>query len=727
MSESFPVIALSQPNSSTGQPNPWSGRLVGDRNRYRIDDRLGGGGMGEVFLATDTRLGKPVAVKLLRESLALAEDLDFKRRFERECAICAALKSPHIVQVSDYGVTPEGYPFYVMEYLQGQPLDQLLFNQPRLSVARTCNIMTQICAGLQLAHEGVVLWSGEVASSERIKVIHRDLKPANIFLVPSALGEFVKVIDFGIAKIHSLQAEFTSATSVFLGTCHYASPEQFDFRGEVDERSDIYSLGVILYEMLAGIDPFGFDFRTRRISNDTWLTAHATQPVKPLRSQLDCGHISPELESIVMRCLEKSPGDRFASVAALSEALQAANETPINPLLLAPSTEQPPVVRVDGAADLPTVARSPLANPAPSPAPVAASSLRAEAQQSRKFPRLLVGGGLLLALAIGIYAVPRVLQSASLTPETSSAQLNTLRTLALAETFAGNSLAVWSAVLSPDGQTLISGGEDQDAAGQFYPIQIWDVKTGKVQRTLDGHLAAIRSLSLSQNGQILASGSSDNTIKVWDVPTGRLLHTLEGHTGPVWSVALSKDGQTLISGSEDTTVRVWDLRTEGSRVLAEHAAVVYAVALSPDGETIASGSADKTIRMWDLATGELIRTLGEPGGHRDTVRAVAFSPDGKQLASAGWDGFVKSWDAATGQLLQTFEGHSDRVDSVAFINDRMLASASSDKTLKIWDTQTGQSLQNIPAHASGVLSVTVQPATQALVSSSSDTTIKLWR
>jgi serine/threonine-protein kinase len=721
------VITLSQHNSSSNQPNPWSGRLIGDRNRYRIDERLGGGGMGDVFLATDTRLGKPVAIKLLRESLVNAEDLDFKERFERECAICAALKSPHIVQVSDYGVTSEGYPFYVMEYLQGHSLDQLLSQQARLSVARTCNIITQVCAGLKLAHEGVVLWNGEVASSERIKVIHRDLKPANIFLVPSALGEFAKVIDFGIAKIHSLQAEFTTATRVFLGTCHYSSPEQFDVRGEVDERSDIYSLGVILYEMMSGIDPFGFDFRTKRVSNDTWLTAHATQTVKPLRSQPGCAHISPELEAVVMRCLRKSPGDRFASVAGLSEALQAANSgKSANPLLLAPTLAEQ---SASAQPDLSTVARPLVATPSGYASTAAKhSSPRASQRTISRNSRLLVGGGVLLALAIGVYAVPQILQSSLLTNETSPRQLaSNVHSFSLAETLVGSSHPIWSAVLSPDGQTLISGGEDKDTAGQFYPIKIWDVGTGQVQRTLDGHLATIQSLSLSQNGQILASASEDNTIKIWDVTTGKLLHTLEGHTEPVWSVALSQDGQTLISGSEDTTVRVWDLRTGGSRVLAEHRATVYSVALSPDGETIASGSADKTIRLWDFATGELIRTLGEPGGHRDVVRSIAFSPDGKQLASAGWDRFVKSWDVTTGQLLQTFQGHGDRVGSVTFIDNRMLASASLDKTIKIWDTQTGQSLQNIPAHSNWVLSLTTQLAHPTLVSSSSDMTIKLWR
>lgn len=698
------VIALSQSNPS-GQPHPWSGRLVGDRNRYRLDERLGSGGMGDVFLATDTRLGKSVALKLLRESLASADDLDFRERFERECAICAALKSLHIVQVSDYGLTSEGYPFYVMEYLQGQTLADLLATQPRLSVARTCNIITQVCAGLQLAHEGVVLWSAEVASSQRIRVIHRDLKPANIFLMPMALGELVKIIDFGIAKIHSLQAEYTSATSVFLGTCHYASPEQFEWQKEVDGRSDIYSLGIILYEMLVGTDPFGFNFRRERVSNEAWLMAHASKSPQSLRSHPDCDHISPQLEAVVMRCLEKSPENRFTSVAHLSQALQAVSSTsPTHPLPPMPTGVKPPPTFFQISYPI-----------TPQPA-------------TRKFPRLLAASSaVLLTVAVGTFIASRLWQSPA--PQVSHAPQPTspIHQLALAKTLSGNASPVWSAVLSPDGQTLISGGEDQDTVRQFYPIKIWNLNSGQVLRTLEHHREPIRSLSLSENGQILVSGSADNTIKIWNPTTGRLLQTLKGHTEPVWSVALSRDGQTVISGSADKTVRIWNLQTGESRVLSEHTATVYAVALNPNGKTIASSSEDKTIRLWDVATGELMRTLGEPGGHRDVVRAVAFSPNGKLLVSAGWDGFVKLWDSTTGQLLQTFAGHSDRVVSATFINQQAIASASLDNTIRLWDAQTGQPLQTIPAHSNWVLSVTAQLATQTLISSSNDTTIKIWR
>jgi eukaryotic-like serine/threonine-protein kinase len=711
------VTAVSQFHAPSNQPHPWLGRLLGDHNRYRLDQQLGSGGMGEVFSATDTRLGKSVAIKVLRESLAIANDLDLKERFERECAICAALKSSHIVQVSDYGVTSEGYPFYVMEYLQGQTLEQRLMAQPRLDIAQTCNIITQVCAGLQMAHEGVMIWNREENSSKRIKVIHRDLKPANIFLVSTALGELVKVIDFGIAKIHSLQAEYTSATNMFLGTCHYAPPEQFDGGKDIDERSDIYSLGIILYEMLTGTDPFGFDFRKKRITNSAWLAAHASKSPKPMRSQPHCEHIPFELEAVVMQCLQKSPGDRFASVASLRKALQSANSDSSTFIRLpAADTEE---TLVEKKSTVPTVVEGLSRGDRIS---------NAENQPKRKFSRLLAGGSALLVLAFGIYSVPRLEQFSTLArTDLGTTLVNGTHQLALAETLSGNSNPVLAAVLSPDGQTLISGGEDRDAVGQFYPIKLWDLKTGQVLRTLDGHLQTVRSLSLSEDGRTLASGSGDNTIKIWDVTTGNLLQTLEGHTAPVSSVALSQDGQTLISGSEDKTVIIWNLETGASQVLSGHSATVYSVALDRDGRTIASSSEDKTIKLWDLETGELIRTLGEPGGHKDVVSAVAFSANGQQLASASWDGSVKLWNAATGQLLQTFQGHSDRVTTVTFIDEQAIASASLDNTIKIWNAQTGQSLQNIAAHSDWILSVTAQPSAQTLVSSSTDTTIKIWR
>jgi len=307
---------------SPAQPDPWLGRSIGDRQRYRLDKRLGMGGMGDVFIAMDTLLGKQVALKLLKDTLSGSEAL--RKRFEREVAICAALKSDHIVEISDYGVTADGYPFYVMEYLRGQSLGQLLWQQQRLSVERTVSIITQMCEGLRLAHAGVTLWRNGGTTSEHVKVVHRDLKPDNIFLVPTALGELVKILDFGIAKIRDNSVEQTNLTSAFIGTFRYAAPEQLGVAQNLDERADIYSLGILLYEMLSGADPFGFGIKAHSTTAVSWAIAHRSKPPIPLRSQPGCESVSPKLEAVVLRCLQKSPQERFASVEELNGALQAA-------------------------------------------------------------------------------------------------------------------------------------------------------------------------------------------------------------------------------------------------------------------------------------------------------------------------------------------------------------------------------------------------------------------
>lgn len=662
------------------------GCLIGEQDRYRLDERLGTGGMGDVFLATDMRLGKPVALKLLRESLAIAHDMDLKERFERECSICAALKSQHIVQVSDYGVTAEGHPFYVMEYLQGQTLEALMDEQAKLSPRQACNIMTQVCAGLQLAHQGVELWSGS-GTSERIKVVHRDLKPANIFLVPTALGDLVKIIDFGIAKIRSLQAEYDSGTSVFMGTCHYAAPEQFDIRSDVDERADIYSIGVMLYEMLTGVDPFGFDFRQQRVSNDRWLTAHAKKVPLPLRDHDP--QLPEELEAIVMRCLEKSPADRFDSVQELRTALSSV------------AADAAPVIS----------SSSPASPPTSSPMSTTASVSRSPWQYS-----WLLIGGLVAAGAIAAITVPRLANLKSSSP-IHAAQV------AIHQDIKTDSNML-SLAVSPDGKIIFSGSE-QGAIEQRSLSPQSSSKLGEL--VLGENLGNVRSLAISQNGQLLAAGSNKPTIDLWRLANPGSPQTLVGHTAAVTTVALSADGQTLVSGSEDRDIRVWDVRSGNSRVLQGHANTINSVALSPDGKTIASGSADKTVRFWDVATGTLIRTLSEPGGHREAVEAIAYSPDGQLLASASQDRSVKVWNAQTGALLFDLLGHTDRVNAVLFSTDgNVIVTASLDGSIKLWETQTGKLLRSLSGHLGGVLALGVTPKGQ-VVSSGRDETIKIWQ
>ena len=301
------------------QNNPWLDRSLGRGDRYRISKCLSMGEMGEVYLAIDTKLNQPVALKLLRESSG--KSVQLYQRFKREVELRAALNSEHIGKILDFGTSTEGFPLYVMEYLSGESLEQLLQRQQRLSVEHTVKIVRQVCAGLQLAHTGVML------KGEQVRIVHGNLKLDNIFLVSTALGESVQILDFGIAKkIHDIFSEYryTIVTNILPGTFCYAAPEQIVGSPEIDGRADIYSLGIIFYRMLSGTDPFSLGSETRQVCNDTWAKAHTSQPPQPLRSLPGCQQISPQLETVVLKCLQKSPEARFARIADLKQALERA-------------------------------------------------------------------------------------------------------------------------------------------------------------------------------------------------------------------------------------------------------------------------------------------------------------------------------------------------------------------------------------------------------------------
>jgi len=203
-----------------------------------------------------------------------------------------------------------------------------------------------------------------------------------------------------------------------------------------------------------------------------------------------------------------------------------------------------------------------------------------------------------------------------------------------AQSFAdGYGDTVWALAISPRSSMLASTSDDT--------VNLWEIATGKLLRTLSGHTDIVWAIAISSDGQTLASGSSDQTINIWNFKTGKLLHTLSGHTSRVLSVAISPDGQTLASGSNDKTIKLWNLSTgELLRTLKGHTKHINAIAISPNGKTIASGSEDQTVKLWNLDTGEVRRTLS--AGQND-VYAVAFSPDGQSLASGNKDGIVKIW------------------------------------------------------------------------------------
>lgn len=272
------------------------GSIVGDT--YRIDGVLGEGGMGKVYAATHLRIHRPVAIKFLLPQYAQRPEI--RKRFDNEALAAGTLRHENIAAVHDLGETPDGSRYLVMDLLDGQDCDDLLSSEGPLPVARTVDIVIQVCRGLQVAHEA--------------GVVHRDLKPSNLFLTKRGDGtDLVKILDFGIAKLDFPGASSGTATGLALGSAHYMSPEQARGEKAVDCRTDVYALGVILYEMLTGAPPHDGDTYLRIVNS---ILNKRPRPIAELRSGLPEG-----LAIVVDTAMHFDPKDRYASVADLEAAL----------------------------------------------------------------------------------------------------------------------------------------------------------------------------------------------------------------------------------------------------------------------------------------------------------------------------------------------------------------------------------------------------------------------
>ncbi len=281
-------------------------------NRYQLKQLIGSGGMGEVFLANDILLGGiPVAIKFLTQTVV---DKKMQQDFVREALMSAALsqKSLHIVRAYDYGVNEKGKPYYVMEYLCGKSLKDLI----PLPLPMFLTLSRQICLGLQCAHQGINI-DGKICP-----LVHRDIKPANILVIPDPiLGQLVKILDFGIARF--LNYVSTASTSRgFNGTLPYCSPEQLD--GEkLDGRSDIYSLGVMMFEMLTGKKPW----QPETDYFGAWYKAHHFEQPKAIADVKPTLRIPQKLNNLIMSCLAKKSCDRPQNIAQILQVLNSLEQS----------------------------------------------------------------------------------------------------------------------------------------------------------------------------------------------------------------------------------------------------------------------------------------------------------------------------------------------------------------------------------------------------------------
>jgi WD40 repeat protein/serine/threonine protein kinase len=725
------------------------GAVVGP---YKLLEQIGEGGFGVVFMAEQAQpLRRKVALKVLKPGMDTRQVV---ARFEAERQALALMDHPNIAKVFDGGETAAGRPYFVMELVRGVPITDFC-DQAHLGVRERLELFAGVCQAVQHAHQK--------------GVIHRDLKPSNVLVTLYDDKAVAKVIDFGVAK--ALGQGLTDKTlftgfAQMVGTPLYMSPEQAGMSGlDVDTRSDVYSLGVLLYELLTGTTPFarerlrGADYdEMRRIIREeepprpsarmstlgpAARTASAGRRSEPHRLS---ALLRGELDWVVMKAMEKDRNRRYESASAFAADVQRyLHDEPV--AACPPSAayrfrkfarRNKAVLATGSALALAAL----LAVGSLAGAVRVLANTNAQIKQEEKQTKEALGREIQAKEDLERALYFQRIASA----ERELATNNAARAEELLEecplplrgwewhylkrlryqpplTFQGNGHWVMGVAFSPDGKQVASASAV--LLGALGEIKVWDRATGKVRHTLLGHTFPVVGVAFGPDGKRLASAGWDKTVKVWDVATGKLLRTLRGHGEYVSCVAFSPDGKLLASGSGDRTVKVWDATTyQELRTLSGHRGGLYGVAFGPDGKLLASAGGDRTVRLWDATTGRELHTLA---GHTGAVLGVAVSRDGRRLASAGADGAVKLWDAATGRHLLTLRDSSALTMCLAFSPDgRRLASGSWEKTVKVWDLASEQEALTLRGHGDVVTAVAFSPDGLQIASASLDRTVRVW-
>jgi WD40 repeat protein/serine/threonine protein kinase len=741
-------------------------------DRYRIQKKLGRGGMGTVYLAYDTRLDRKVALKVPR--FAPGSNPENLERFYREARATATITHPNLCPLYDVGEV-NGTPYLTMAYIEGWPLakfirpDKLL---PQFGVATVARIVAQ---AIEEAHKH--------------GVIHRDLKPGNIMI--NKRGEPI-VMDFGLARWINADKEDVRLTrsGAILGAPVYMSPEQV--YGDVNAMGpgcDVYSLGVILYELLTGRLPF--EGPTSAVLAKTLI-----QPPKPPSAHRP--DVDPRLEAICLKAMAKKIGDRYQTMGELADALTEyiRAERHAQTLTSLSATEAG-----DGERSSSTNVGASKSGPPSGGAPSSKSGKRrrealtttvsvsaggtkpdlgdptevldaaGEGIASPPDVRLTrpAGPRLVLWLALAGTGMLAVLLCAGVLgwalwsrapapaqPPGPAAGEGTLR-IALSETpddvevrLNGDPIArdrlgeplrlapgeyrveVQAGKFEPWSRTVrVGGGSNPPLEVTLRPKEVVEVKPPEpTPGVLQGHGGAVKSVAWSGDGRYLLSGGEDFSVRLWDVGTRELKQRFDGHRKPVTGVALSADGARALSGDADGTVILWDVRAgKELRRLPGHTDWVRAVAISRDGRRGLSAGDDATVRLWDLDRGEALKVFT---GHAGKVWCVALSRDGKRAASGGEDRTVRLWDLERRVQAQEFTGHTGEVRCVTFLADGRVLSGGDDRTLRLWGPGRATELRRFVGHAGKVRGVAVSSDGRRAVSvafgdsENHDNTVRVW-
>jgi hypothetical protein len=645
---------------------------IGRLNRFDIVKVIGRGGMGVVLHAFDPSLQRDVAVKVLDPQLATNDS--YLKRFCREARTAASVSHENIVAVHQVEEDENsGLPFLVMQLVTGESLEQRLKRVKKLTVQEVVRFGAQAAAGLAAAHAA--------------GLIHRDVKPGNMLL--EAGTERLKLTDFGLARAN--EDNRITLTGFVSGTPLYMAPEQA--RGdEVDHRADLFSLGVVLYEALAGRPPF--EGKTplavlRRVSDE---------PHPPL------GKLNPDvpawLEDVIDRLLTKDRNKRFDSALEVAELL-AAHVT------LSPSLECLPEA----------------GNGCSLSAPLSHLSRAARRRRQLKICSLfaltfftgVILGGIGYWAAAPFFGFDPNRSNAVVVPKPEPEEEWGAGSR---QSFAGNSGAVWSVATCPDGRTLAMGLED----GR---ILIYDMIEKRVRTTLDVHKGPVWGLEFFPDAHRFVSGSEDGTVNVWELGKSKPIKSLPHPTG-VRAIALQRDGLWVATGDRSGQLQIWNLEEEAPVCIFDHGSSIHSISFASDGLSVASAGADRATKLWNIPTKEQRYALQ---GNKGPVYAVSLSPnpDHALMATGGWDSTIRIYESDSGRLIQELTGHEYDVWSLAFSADgKTLTSAGQDGTVRVWDMTTFKPLQSFKAHKPVAHVVRYGRDGKTIVSGGRDGYVRIW-
>jgi WD40 repeat protein len=612
--------------------------FLGRLGHYEVLEVVGKGGMGIVLRAFDDKLHRVVAIKVLAPALAATGSA--RQRFVREAQAAAAVTHDNVIDI--HGVEDAGpVPYLVMQFIAGPTLQAKIDRTGPLPVREVLRIGLQIAAGLAAAHaQGLV---------------HRDVKPANILLENSV--ERVKITDFGLAR--TVDDASPTQSGFITGTPAYMSPEQAH-GNKVDPRSDLFSLGSVLYALCAGHPPFRADTSMavlKRVCEDT------PRPLREVNAD-----IPDWLEALIARLHAKDPADRFQTAAEVADLLGRH---------LA-HLQQPGMVAL------------PVGQGAGAPKPQAPGN---------RFPRAAV----LLLLAVAALGVSGALyqflwrRNEEKTPDKPNGIAQETPAWKPRAPLTLEELAKLPSPLDALKREAMELPEDA-------PPELLAVLGDPVRFPLPAGLNTHQTHWMAQTGDgRLLAVPCDANILLYDAHTGALIRTLTGHTNRAFRPAFSPDGKRLASGSATGILRVWDVATGTQElILNEHKHWVWAVAYDPQGKRLVSADAGGMVKVWD-AKGQLLTGFqGDTKGMG--IHQLAFSPDGKRLATPSLDGACKIWDTDNWQEVRNLPATNGKTfQAVAWSRDGKLLAAGDDDEVIVWNAESYKKLRTLETPGKGLL------------------------